>query len=101
MLISEMCDIFAILCSNFEDIFDVKHFIDTLRDEVHIVKQLPKRFGPEDSNNILNMPPVSWSDEKYYLHQVCTYILLDTCLLYIIYSSWYLIYADLTIIQQI
>ncbi|BAF11011.2 Os03g0169000, partial [Oryza sativa Japonica Group] len=56
--------------SNFEDIFDVKHFIDTLRDEVHIVKQLPKRFGPEDSNNILNMPPVSWSDEKYYLHQI-------------------------------
>ncbi|KAG8073621.1 hypothetical protein GUJ93_ZPchr0006g45604 [Zizania palustris] len=56
--------------SNFEDIFDVKHFIDTLRDEVHIVKQLPKKFGPEDSKIVLNMPPVSWSDEKYYLHQI-------------------------------
>lgn len=56
--------------SNFGDIFDVRHFIDSLRDEVHVVKQLPKRFGQEDSNNILKMPPVSWSDEKYYLHQI-------------------------------
>ncbi|CAK9133882.1 unnamed protein product [Ilex paraguariensis] len=28
--------------SNFEDIFDVRHFIDSLSDEV--VKRLPKRF---------------------------------------------------------
>ncbi|CAK9157629.1 unnamed protein product [Ilex paraguariensis] len=27
--------------SNFEDIFDARHFIDSLRDEVRIVKRLP------------------------------------------------------------
>jgi len=56
--------------SNFGDIFDVRHFIDSLRDEVHIIKQLPERFDARDSDIILQMPPVSWSDEKYYLHQI-------------------------------
>ena len=56
--------------SNFGDIFDVRHFLDSLRDEVHIIKQLPERFDARDSDIILQMPPVSWSDEKYYLHQV-------------------------------
>ncbi|RCV46362.1 hypothetical protein SETIT_9G525600v2 [Setaria italica] len=56
--------------SNFGDIFDVRHFIDSLRDEVHIIKQLPERLDPGDSDVILQMPPVSWSDEKYYLHQI-------------------------------
>jgi len=50
--------------SNFGDIFDVRHFIDSLRDEVHIIKQLPERFDTRDSDIILQMPPVSWSDEK-------------------------------------
>lgn len=56
--------------SNFRDIFDVRHFITSLRDEVRIVKRLPKRFGSTDSSIILDMSPVSWSDEKYYLHQI-------------------------------
>ncbi|KAK3148269.1 hypothetical protein QOZ80_3BG0292880 [Eleusine coracana subsp. coracana] len=56
--------------SNFGDIFDVRHFIDSLRDEVHIINQLPERLGATDSNVILQMPPVSWSDEKYYLQQI-------------------------------
>ncbi|KAK1652680.1 hypothetical protein QYE76_070485 [Lolium multiflorum] len=56
--------------SNFGDIFDVRHFITSLRDEVRIVKRLPKKFGPTGSSIILEMPPVSWSDEKYYLHQI-------------------------------
>ncbi|NP_001317461.1 hypothetical protein Zm00014a_013885 [Zea mays] len=57
--------------SNFGDIFDVKHFIDSLRDEVHIIEQLPEKLGPRDSDIIiLEMSPVSWSDEKYYLHQI-------------------------------
>lgn len=57
--------------SNFGDIFDVRHFINSLRDEVHIIEQLPEKLGPRDSNIIiLEMPPVSWSDEKYYLHQI-------------------------------
>ncbi|TVU48249.1 hypothetical protein EJB05_07878 [Eragrostis curvula] len=56
--------------SNFGDIFDVRHFIDSLRDEVHIINQIPERLGEKDSDIILQMPPVSWSDEKYYLHQI-------------------------------
>nr|CAB3501889.1 unnamed protein product [Digitaria exilis] len=56
--------------SNFGDIFDVRHFIDSLRDEVQIIKQLPESLGARDSDIIFQMPPVSWSDEKYYLHQI-------------------------------
>jgi rhamnogalacturonan I rhamnosyltransferase len=59
---------FCVVDSNFGDIFDVRHFIDSLRAEVQIINQLPE--SPTDSNIILQMPPVSWSDEKYYLHQV-------------------------------
>jgi hypothetical protein len=40
------------LCSSFEDIFDVDHFIDVLRDEVSIVKELPGEY--------------SWSTREYY-----------------------------------
>lgn len=60
----------AIFCSNFEDIFNVKHFIDSLRDEVRIVRRVPKRFNRKSGYKVLEMPPVSWSDEKYYLEQV-------------------------------
>ncbi|KAF3326363.1 GDP-fucose protein O-fucosyltransferase [Carex littledalei] len=64
--------------SNFDDIFDVRYFIDSLRDEVRIIKRLPKRFNKLDSStssnstsiNVLTMAPVSWSDEKYYLQQI-------------------------------
>ncbi|CAJ1974017.1 unnamed protein product [Sphenostylis stenocarpa] len=38
--------------SSFEDIFDVNHFIDVLRDEVSIVKELPSDY--------------SWSTREYY-----------------------------------
>ena len=58
-------------CSNFEDIFDVRHFIDSLRDEVRIIKRLPKRFNRKHGFIPLEMPPVSWSNENYYLQQVC------------------------------
>ncbi|GAU51564.1 hypothetical protein TSUD_414210 [Trifolium subterraneum] len=56
--------------SNFEDIFDVKHFIDSLRDQVRIVKRVPKRFSGKYGYSTLEMPPVSWSNEKYYLEQI-------------------------------
>ncbi|KAF2299164.1 hypothetical protein GH714_030869 [Hevea brasiliensis] len=56
--------------SNFEDIFNVKHFIDSLRDEVRIVRRVPKRFNRKYGYKIFKMPPVSWSDEKYYLQQI-------------------------------
>ncbi|MCH85249.1 DUF246 domain-containing protein, partial [Trifolium medium] len=38
--------------NSFEDIFDVDHFIDVLRDEVSIVKELPGEY--------------SWSTREYY-----------------------------------
>nr|XP_004239107.1 O-fucosyltransferase 3 [Solanum lycopersicum] len=56
--------------SNFDDIFDVRHFIDSLRDEVRIIKRLPKRFSRRYGYQPLEMPPVSWSNEKYYLQQI-------------------------------
>lgn len=56
--------------SDFEDIFDVKHFIDSLRDEVRIVRRLPKRFNRKYGYQPFEMPPVSWSNEKYYLKQI-------------------------------
>ncbi|KAM7491036.1 hypothetical protein LguiA_033957 [Lonicera macranthoides] len=56
--------------SNFEDIFDLRHFIDSLRDKVQIVKRLPKRFNTRYGFQPLEMPPVSWSNEKYNLEQV-------------------------------
>ncbi|OVA08958.1 GDP-fucose protein O-fucosyltransferase [Macleaya cordata] len=56
--------------SNFDDIFDVRHFIDSLRDEVHIIKRLPKRHSRKIGNQLLEMSPVSWSTDKYYLEQV-------------------------------
>jgi len=40
------------LCSSFEDIFDVDHFIDVLKDDVSIVKELPEVY--------------SWSTREYY-----------------------------------
>lgn len=56
--------------SNFEDIFDVRHFIDSVRDEVRIIKRLPKRFRRRYGYQTLAMPPISWSKEKYYLEQI-------------------------------
>ncbi|EEF39972.1 rhamnogalacturonan I rhamnosyltransferase 1 isoform X2 [Ricinus communis] len=56
--------------SNFEDIFDVKHFIDSLRDEVRIIRRVPKRFNRKYGYKVFEMPPVSWSNEKYYLQQI-------------------------------
>ncbi|KAF6140742.1 hypothetical protein GIB67_035169 [Kingdonia uniflora] len=56
--------------SNFGDIFDVKHFVESLTDEVHIIKRLPKRLNRKVSNQLLVMPPVSWSNESYYLQQI-------------------------------
>ncbi|KAK8655836.1 hypothetical protein V6N13_108402 [Hibiscus sabdariffa] len=56
--------------SDFEDIFNVRHFIDSLRDEVHIIKRLPKRFSRKYGFEAFKMHPVSWSNEKYYLEQI-------------------------------
>ncbi|KAF3605459.1 hypothetical protein DY000_02045232 [Brassica cretica] len=56
--------------SGFEDIFDVRHFIDSLRDEVRIFRRLPKRYSTKSGYQMFQMPPVSWSDDNYYLNQL-------------------------------
>ncbi|KAI3684996.1 hypothetical protein L6452_34227 [Arctium lappa] len=57
--------------SEFEEIFDVNHFITSLRDEVRILKQLPPRLKKRVESGIVHtMPPVSWSDISYYHNQI-------------------------------
>lgn len=62
--------------SEFQDIFDVDHFITSLRDEVRILKELPPRLKQRVENGLLyTMPPISWSDMSYYKNQVSIYYL--------------------------
>ncbi|KAL0430004.1 UNVERIFIED_CONTAM: Rhamnogalacturonan I rhamnosyltransferase 1 [Sesamum radiatum] len=57
--------------SDFQDIFDVDHFITSLRDEVRILKELPPRVKRRVEKGIIyTMPPVSWSDISYYHNQI-------------------------------
>lgn len=57
--------------SEFKDIFDVDHFITSLRGEVRIVKELPSKLKAKAENGVVfTMPPVSWSNMSYYLHQI-------------------------------
>ncbi|XP_074581870.1 rhamnogalacturonan I rhamnosyltransferase 1-like isoform X2 [Curcuma longa] len=57
--------------SEFQDIFDVDHFITSLRDEVRILKELPPRLKARvDRGLVYSMPPVSWSDISYYENQI-------------------------------
>uniref|UniRef100_A0A251S5U3 O-fucosyltransferase family protein n=1 Tax=Helianthus annuus TaxID=4232 RepID=A0A251S5U3_HELAN len=53
-----------------EHIFDVDHFITSLRDEVRILKELPPRLKQRVELGIVHtMPPVSLSDIYYYHNQ--------------------------------
>ncbi|XP_043701355.1 rhamnogalacturonan I rhamnosyltransferase 1-like [Telopea speciosissima] len=57
--------------SEFQDIFDVDHFITSLRDEVRILKELPPRLKRRvELGMIHSMPPISWSDISYYKNQI-------------------------------
>ncbi|XP_078431798.1 rhamnogalacturonan I rhamnosyltransferase 1-like [Wolffia australiana] len=57
--------------SDFQDIFDVDHFITSLRDEVRILKELPPRLKIKAQMGMIHsMPPVSWSNMSYYLNQI-------------------------------
>ncbi|XP_057722112.1 rhamnogalacturonan I rhamnosyltransferase 1-like [Arachis stenosperma] len=57
--------------SEFQDIFDVDHFITSLRDEVRILKELPPRLKLRVERGMLyTMPPISWSDISYYKNQI-------------------------------
>ncbi|GFZ16956.1 O-fucosyltransferase family protein [Actinidia rufa] len=57
--------------SEFQDIFDVDHFITSLRDEVRILKELPPVIKRRvELGMIYTMPPISWSDISYYHNQI-------------------------------
>uniref|UniRef100_A0A7N0UE84 O-fucosyltransferase family protein n=1 Tax=Kalanchoe fedtschenkoi TaxID=63787 RepID=A0A7N0UE84_KALFE len=57
--------------SEFQDIFDVNHFITSLRDEVRILKELPPRVKRRVELGMYHsMPPISWSDISYYRDQI-------------------------------
>ncbi|KAK4750470.1 hypothetical protein SAY87_003952 [Trapa incisa] len=57
--------------SEFQDIFDVDHFIRSLRDEVRILKDFPPKIKKRlASKKTQTMPPISWSDISYYHNQI-------------------------------
>lgn len=57
--------------SEFQDIFDVDHFITSLRDEVRILKELPQKLKKRvELGKFYSLPPVSWSNISYYINEV-------------------------------
>ncbi|XP_021293313.1 uncharacterized protein At1g04910-like [Herrania umbratica] len=57
--------------STFADIFDLNHFITSLRDEVRIVEELPPELKRrEESESIYSMVPISFASLTYYYQKV-------------------------------
>ncbi|XP_030953267.1 rhamnogalacturonan I rhamnosyltransferase 1-like isoform X1 [Quercus lobata] len=57
--------------SDFHDIFDVDHFITSLKDEVRILKELPPGLkGRVKNGKLKSLQPVSWSNMSYYYKEI-------------------------------
>lgn len=70
-LVSSLKEFYHVFCSEFHEIFDVDHFITSLRDEVRILKELPPRLKRRvEKGQVYSMPPISWSNITYYHHHV-------------------------------
>ncbi|RRT49762.1 hypothetical protein B296_00036404 [Ensete ventricosum] len=52
----------------FKDIFDVKHFVEALKDDIPVVGSLPRRYA---KTKPLRRAPISWS-KVGYLHPDCS-----------------------------
>ncbi|GLT74290.1 hypothetical protein SLA2020_460950 [Shorea laevis] len=53
--------------SGFKDLFDWRHFIETLKDDIHIVDELPPTYSDIEP---FNKTPISWSKDSYYKKEV-------------------------------
>ncbi|KAL5728609.1 O-fucosyltransferase 35 [Ranunculus cassubicifolius] len=53
--------------SGFKDLFNWKHFIETLKEDVHIVETLPTSFSDIEP---LKKTPISWSKVSYYKSEI-------------------------------
>jgi len=66
-----MLSMFPQFGSDFHDIFDVDHFITSLKDEVRILKELPPGLkGRVKNGKLKSLQPVSWSNMSYYYKEV-------------------------------
>jgi hypothetical protein len=54
--------------SDFGDIFDVDYFLSSLKEHLHIVRELPD--GQAQEGQYFGLPPRSWSNETYYTDQI-------------------------------
>ncbi|XVE85687.1 hypothetical protein DITRI_Ditri17bG0111100 [Diplodiscus trichospermus] len=69
--------------SKFEDIFDVNHFITSLKDEVRILEELPpEQKRKVDSGSLYSMVPISFASLDYYYHKVLPRILRHEIVLF-------------------